>query len=178
MAGDLQAIALKADDLARGRIASRRVISRTPRSSRIWAPMPYSISRCWPLARLLFRVSREEMASGATLADQHDHAPALAADNVHCLVHGGLATRRLRPEHVVEGVQWHARGRAPGRRRLDIALHQRHVLGRIDGGGIDLDVELAAIGACRSWSRRRPSPDDRSGADRRSDRRWCAIFSP
>ena len=49
-------------------------------------------------------------------------------------------------DHVVDGVQgMHAHQHRAA--RGDVAFDQRHMLGRVDGGGIDLEVERAAKGA-------------------------------
>ena len=85
------------------------------------------------------------MASGRRFPDQHDHAAAFLADDLHGLVHRRVMLS-ARGQEIVEGIHgMHAHEhRAAGG---DVAFDKRDMLGRIDRRGIDLDVELAAKGA-------------------------------
>src|SRR5712691_1263826 len=75
----------------------------------------------------------------SALADQHDHAAAFLADDVHGLVHQGVAVA-AGGEHVIERVyRMHTHEHRAA--ALHVALDERHMLRRINRRGIDPEIE-------------------------------------
>src|SRR5689334_16840861 len=103
MADDLEPIALKADDLARRRIAQQHHLAHPEIEQDLGADAVLDQPLLAALLWLLFAPQPGGDGVRPAFADEHDHAAALAADNVHGLMHEGLAMAAC-AQNIVERV--------------------------------------------------------------------------